>query len=405
MKQIALVLIKVIACLLAFFAFILVFVGGIFSSNTKMEKIANYASEIVLNNTEKHEFCALSVEGTSDSGQILDSQTEFLNLYGAFKESIVTFASVVNCDKKQNIKISGGVSKNLSILYGGANGSFEYHDHYIHSTFPIELMFKTRNYYELTQFFAFISQTHADNILAEKGATRDIEGNYSIEQYQSLQGQLISVDIDGEFYDFAITDIYYEDTYYCKGLNDVIGDFIMCSYYLPDNIQKNRANLYFLNDNAYQNKYLMTYINNAYPSKNYNLQLVKNNIIGEVDADYLTSFYYSDIKNIDWLCTIFMVLSVLLLIASLFLCFVNKSNGIIFYLSLSLVSILPYLVFDLVYHISHEISIFSAKSTKFFTSIVIFYFLAVILVGFIKKTRALSKFSDKNGDVYGEIFI
>lgn len=393
---------KLIACLLSFFAFTLIFVSGIFSSNTKLEKVANYASEIVINNTENKQYCALSAEKTNDSGPILDSQTEFLNLYGAFKEKIMTFASVVNPHKKQKIKIVDGVSENLSVLYGGASGSYEYHDHFIHTTLPIELMFKSHDYYNLTRYFAYISQSHADKILENKGVAKDSSGAFTKDDYLSLQGQLISIDIDGELSDFAITGIYYENTYYCKGLNDVIGDFIMCSYYLPNNLQNERANLYFLNKDAYQNKYLMKYIDNAYQSKSFNIQLVKNNIIGEVDSEYLTSFYYSDIRSIDWLCTFLIVLSACLLVASLFFVFVNKTRPIIFYIILCFTTLLPYIVFNIIYRISNEVSVFSEKSTKVFTLIVLSYYLIVFLLEFIRKLR---KMRSANGESYSEILI
>lgn len=397
---------KIICCSLSFFAFVLVFIAGLFSFNTQLENIANYATYVVVNHTKQQKLCAISVENTESSGPILDFESEFLNLYGTFKQNNITFASVMNSQKNMDIRISDDVSDNLSILYGGPSGSIEYNGHYKHMILPLELMFESKDYYDLSRFFAYISKTHADRLLALQNAPKDTNGLYTTEAYQSLQGQLISIEVNGISSNFAIVDIFYETNYYYEGLNDTIGDFIMCSYYLPNNLRDTQANLYFMNAYSFQNKYFMNYLNNAYSSGEFNLSVVKNNIVGEVDYDYLTSFYYCNHTNLMWVVILFIVLSACSLLLSFLLTIFRiqpQKNAYIFVLLLF--SIIPYIIFSLVYLATGFTGLFSETSTKTFSLMFLLYSLTLFVSLNIKQRKKRNREIILKKEHYNEIII
>lgn len=365
-----------------------IFIGGMFSSNTKLEKIAEYATYVVKNHTENKALCAVTVEKTEKSGPIVDSNSEFKNLYGTFKQQKITFASAINADKRHNITIKNVTTSSLSMLYVGPIGAIEYKGHYKHFVSPIEIMFDEDKIYDISPYVAYISQDHADKILENNGVQRQEDGAFSSDDYFSLIKQIIPVEIDDVAFDFAIQNIYFKTNYYYEGLNDVMGDFIMVSYYLPNELRSEQQNMYFFSDFTYQNKYFMEYINNSYSSHKYLLKINHYNIIGEINDNYLTSFYYSNIKSQGWLYVSFLVISILLLTFSLFLCFsdktINGNNVFVLFIRVAVLFI-PYFLFSSLFKITKNVSILSEKSSKANVVVIIIYVLALGIIYALKK--------------------
>lgn len=361
---------RLIALLASVIGIILFFVGGIFSSNTENEKIADYVTNVVVNQTNNKSLCALTIGQTNESGQILDPYNEFHNTYGTFMQQRIAFASTVNADKERLIKFEDIECGNLSFLYGGAVGTIPYDEHYLHNTLPVELMFVDERMYQISNNPIYISQSQADKLLDHLGFIRQEDGLHTNAEYQSLLKQPATISIDGVVVtDFVIQNIYFEGTYYCDSLSEVMGDFVMFSYYLPEQFSSvERRNMYFFDEYVYHNRYFMNYINNAYPSRNYSLKLNHFNISGEVDEDYFLSFYYTKLsKSIDWLNSLCVVTGIVLLTGSVLLHFFVHSNKekTIAYCVLQLsVLFVPYLVFALIYKITGNISFFSETACK-----------------------------------------
>ena len=143
---------RIYSICLSLLGLMLVFIGGIFSANTQIEKVANYATEVVNTATEKKNLCAITVQATEESKTIADTETEFHNLYGVFRQNKITFATAVNPDSEYDISITG-ISGNLSLLYVGPVGTKETdrgEKRYRHFTFPIQTMFEDGRYYQIT---------------------------------------------------------------------------------------------------------------------------------------------------------------------------------------------------------------------------------------------------------------
>ena len=375
------------------------FVGGMFSEETRMEKIAEYATKVVNRNTDKKKYCAITVGKTNDSGPILNSDDEFHNLYGTFRQTKVTFASVMNVDKARNIFIKNNdhlISDNLSALYVGPVGAIKYNGHYKHYTYPVEIMFPDEKLYDICRYVVYISQTHADRLLESKGIQKN-NNLYSDEQYQSLLKTLIDVSIDGKPNTFIIQNIYFEQNYYQQGLSDVMGDFVMVSYYMPENLRDEQQNVYFMSEYDYQNKYFMEYINKAYSNKKYSVKVNHYNIKGNIDDDYLLSFYYgSKNGNFDWLSAIIMVLSVASVAFSLLLfALSNKKIKPIKYVIYGVCLFGPYLSFYLLYSITNNVIFLSRTATRMYTILSLIYVASYIIVCLIKKHNSIKKISTK----------
>ena len=379
---------KLFCVLLSIIGSSLVFIAGSFSSSPNLEKIAEYASQVANNNTNGKSLFAFTVGQTAESGPIIDSGQEFHNLYGTFRQEKITFASIINADKGHNIVIDDDISDNLSMLYVGPVGAVSYKGHYKHYIYPVEIMFPDEKLYDISKYVVYISQTHADKILEKNGVSRQEDGTYSTDDYKSVQKQLITITTDGKESSFIVQNIYYNINYYYKGLHDVVGDFVMVSYYLPYNLRAEQKNMYFMSEYAYQNKYFMNYINSAYNSRKYLLKVNDFNISGTIDRDYLTSFYYSDFVNNDSAYALITVISCLFLLASFFFYFVERkyNQGSILYTFAHCLSLLiPYGIFALIYLLTGNVSFFSEISTKMNALLLIIYaILSVIIVFFLK---------------------
>ena len=409
---------KFIIPTLSFLALSLVFVGGSFSPNTHIEKVASYAAEVTKNNTTNKQFCCLTAE-TRSGGSLPDSETEFRNLYGSFAQRKISFASVLNPDKEHSITISNDLTPNLSALYVGPVGSTVYKDsdnneHIKHYIYPIELMFENDSDYEKkasSKYYAYISQSQADvvldNFFHEK---RNDDGHYPIESYKKLILETdIPFSVDGASFDFSILNIYYETNYYYLGLKDVVGDFIMISYSFPNNLVKERKNLYFLNDNSYQNEYYMKYIREVYNSDDHIIKINHYNLVDSIDDEYLLSFFtLKGAFSAEWLTAIILSISGLILIACLGLILyvktvVREANYLLYILSV-VFSLLPYLLFKLLFTLTNDVRFLSEISAKTNSAFVIIYISSIILIAILAKPIKLKPFKRLEATYY-EVYI
>lgn len=375
---------KLLAVLASLFAFTLIFVGGFFSSNTQLERIAEYATNVVKNNTSNKSLCALTIGKTEDSGSLPDADSEFHNTYGTFMQQRIAFASAVNPDKDITIHFDNIETDNLSLLYGGAVGTISYDDHFKHNTLPIEVMFPDERMYDISNYVIYISQSHADSILDSLSVVRQEDGFHTTTEYNSLLKRLIPISINGVSSDFVIQNIYYQFNYYYDSLFEIMGDFAIFSYYLPENYRSEQRNMYFMDEYFYHNRYFMNYINAAYSSHNYSVKINHYNLVGQFDEDFFLSFYYSkSIYNYDWVYTLIVINAILLLISSLFLIFFinpeDKHN--ILYSALHLgVLFIPYLIFSMAYRFTGNVYFLSEISSKTNVVILLIYgFIYVIL--------------------------
>ena len=369
----------IISVILTIAAFSTIFFSGALSKETEYEKIGHYASQVVNQNTINKKYCALTVESTKESGAILDHHSEFHNLYGSFRQTKITFASMVNVYHDYDVRFDEIECDNLSIFYLGPDGSIEYNGHFKHYIYPFEFMFAGSNV--KTDYKAYISESHAKQLLIKKNTYQMENDKFSKDAYLSLLGEDVPISVNGKSTVFKIQNIYYETNYYYEGIKEVAGNFFLCSYSLPDGIMSNRKNIYFLSEYDYQNSYFMKYINESYNNHKYVVRVSHNNVIGSIDDSYLTSFYKkTDSTNV--FSYLLVTLSIVMLMATTVLSYLNKEHlGFLNHILIFFVSIVPYLIFLIISNILGSITFFSGFSTKVsmfsLLGFYLFYFLAI----------------------------
>ena len=402
---------KIIVPALAFVGFLLTFVSGFFASKTHFEKVSEYAASVTVNNTANKKFCCLTAERKDKSVSLPDPETEFRSLYGVFAQRKITFSSVINPDKAHDIRIGDSLTNNLSAFYVGPVGSMVYEDsdgnsRIRHHVYPIELMFEDDKEYEKktsTNFYAYISQSQADIVLEKIYGEEKEEstGKYSIESYKKLLLQNVPFTVDGGVHDFAILNIYYEENYYYEGLSEVVGDFIMTSYTFPNDLRNERKNLYYLNDNSYQNRYFMEYIRNVYDESKYNIKVNHFNIIGEIDDDYLVSFFNENERGVsNTASNLLAVLSGTILLVALFMHGYSNLKieriGKSFTFLCLIVSLIPYLLFKLIFRLTNNVIFMSEAGSKL-NCIYLIIYISVMLFSFfiIRKKHSIDAIVSK----------
>ena len=363
---------RIYSICLSLLGLMLVFIGGIFSANTQIEKVADYATEVVTTATEKGNLCAVTVQATEDSKPIADTETEFHNLYGVFRQKKITFATAVNPDREYDISITG-ISDNLSLLYVGPVGTKATENgegRFRHFVYPIETMFEDQRLYEVNNYIIYISKTHATKILETKGVEKQEDGTYSFDDYETLVASTISMTFDGDEFDFVVQNIYYETDYYYEGLHDVMGDFGIISYYLPNGLSNKRKNMYFMSDFTFQNKYFMDYINTVYSSKKYLVEVNNYNLVKDINEEKLLSFYYGNsVTRLQWLSIMTFIIGGAVFFSSFCLYFYGKTRRgnkrrIYDYWIWFALLFVPYLIFKILYLLTNEISLMSETSSK-----------------------------------------
>ena len=402
---------RIYSICLSLLGLMLVFIGGIFSANTQVEKIADYATEVVTTATEKGNLCAITVQATEDSKGIANTDDEFHNLYGVFRQEKITFATTVSPDREHDISITG-ISDNLSLLYAGPIGTSKCdtgEKRFRHYVFPIETMFEDGRYYEINNYVIYISKTHATKILEENGVAKQEDGTYTFDDYETLVASTISMTVDGEEFDFLVQNIFYEKGYYFDGLHDVMGDFGIVSYYLPKGLSSERKNMYFMSDYTYQNKYFMDYINTVYSSKKFLFEVNRYNLTKDINEDRLLSFYYGgSVTRTQWLAIIIFIIGGGIFLSSFCLYFygkVKKGNKrkVYDYWIWFLLLFVPYLLFQCLYLLTKEIAVLSESSSKvngvfILLSIALFFILDLATKTVTSKTKLVI-----NGDDFYEI--
>ncbi len=382
---------NLISSLLVFFMVSSIFIAGYFSNDAKSERISDYASQVAKNQSDGEIF-ALTVKKTKKPYDLLPVDHELYSLYGIFKQEKITFASAINSSKKEHkIYLEDNFDSNLSILYVGPVGSNEYHGHYKHYVFPIELMFKDiqSKAYETSNYLCYLSKTQAKHILDKKNGFSDSDYEYSNDEYKTLLYEPVSFTIDGNSPEtFSVINIYLDDNYYCQGLNSVMGEFIISSYYLPFNLRHDQKSLYFMSRYSYQNRYFMNYINEVYSGNDYKIEVNDYNIKGPIDSELITSFHNFEVSNNTITYVLLVVSGFLLLILCLFFILFKGSCSL---LLLTSTYIATYLIFLLLFSLTKNVCWFSFLSCKLFLILGIIFALLIcfyhLVMFFMKEKR------------------
>lgn len=421
----------IISCAVAFLSFSLIFPAGLLSNETKDEICAEYYSQIASKHTiggGDKKLSGLIVEPKPDHGasMMYDTQTEINNIWGAFKGENASFAPVINANKEVNIRFSGeeGVkfsTSNLSILYSSVGDSTEgYHYKKIYNEethkeemvpidykfqcSPLATMFSSSRSGMQSQIYIYISQKQAENKLKADGVEIINE-----DTLRSLLNTTVDIDFNGELRTCIIHNIYLDNFkheykfpnsdkkynyYYGTDVGTILGDFIFISIYafqsgvFPQSLVK--QGMYFMSEYAYRNKFYFEYARDCYSPADYSFKYATANLkSGFVPDDIiLQKAVNAGGSNVG--CALLTTLLSLMFAANLIFIFLFRLFTSP--LSLTLIgvsSIVPYLLFRLIFAITKSVSIFSSYST--ILNLVLLIILAISMFVLVLFTKVVKK--------------
>ncbi len=367
------------------------FVAGMFATKGSIEETSHYITKVVETKVPTKDLLAITIERESSSGSLPDSYQQFRQLYGAFRQTRITFTSGYNLTQEEKISIDEidiSNDKLAAIFLGPVFKSVEYNGHYKHELYPVELMFPLEPYNPSDPVYQkiFISTRQAYALLEARHIPKEAGDDYSKEQYETLMDSILPITVNGLLYDCTIKNIYYPDTYYVEGIYHTIGECIFTSYQFPGNLTT--QNSYFMSKYDYENRFFMEYINNLYNKTDYRAKCVKQNLSSMPDENQILNFFYDRGRNGQALEIVFIIFSVGLLFVEIFLVYNETRKYFVEFLSLQIaISFVPYLLFLLLYSITGNILLFSEFGLKFNAFLMAVYIASCLIIFAIKRHR------------------
>ncbi len=379
-----------LVCLLTFGGLFFIFPAGAIHTSAAIEDTSEYLADVVAKHTVNGKYVGMVVEPRDGSDKKINNPyTEFHFLYGIFREGLATYIGSANADKSHNISIKDlEDDTNFSIL--NVDSGFGVKEYYIDETtgemvykqefYPLELMFYSNHPIIPGSYsFLYISQKKADILLDKKGL------EHNRDNYYSLLNSLITVDIDGTEYIFAIDNIYFENNYFTKAINEVMGDFLLAGAKLPNTLKKQA--LFFLRNYSYQNKYYIEYSSSLYSEQFFNYKILNYNFNKgfQINENRLV---FSNTRGIDALAVVLIIFSVLMLAGSIVLLLLAKyKSKTYYYIIIGAISLIPYIFFWIIHAISGSVLFFSNLATACEMWILLTYVIALFVVFWIKKSK------------------
>lgn len=416
----------IISCFISVVTFSLIFTAGVLSNETQDEKCADYFSQVALNHTigggDKN-LAGLLVEPKTDSGASMspDTRTEINNIWGAFKGENASFAPVINANKEVDIHFVGDKGEkystnNLSILYSSVGDSTEvYHTKkvwneetkkeeivpvdYKFQCSPLATMFPSSRSGIQSQLYIYISQKQAENKLKKDGV------EITEDSLRSLLNTTVEMDFNGELKTCVIHNIYLDNFeheykfpnsdkkynyYYGTDVGTILGDYIFISSYASESVFPKtlvKQGMYFMSEYSYRNRFYLEYARACYSPNDYSFKYAISNLEeGFIpDDNVLQTAIKADGSSVG--CALLTTLLSIMFVANLVFVFLSK----LFVSPLSIVlmgvsSVLPYLLFRVIFAITKNVSIFSSYSTILNMIFLIILSIYVFVLVFFSKT-------------------
>lgn len=394
----------------------LAFPAGAFSKGIYLENCANYYSEISKQYTVpagKKKLSGLIVEPNDPSVTQMRTDTDnaITELWGVFKGQNASFAPVINANRDYDIRF---VDQNYSdesvpLVYSNIGQSAEvYHTKngnpvdYKFQSSPLALMFPSSNQGMHSSLHIYISQTQAEKKLNSLGM------EITKENLQSLQKTRTEMQIGDTIYNCVIDNIYLDnfdhyykhadyDYYYATDVGTVLGDFVFVIFYAvwpkncPPESSIKRESLYIMSEYSFRNKYFLKYAIESYSPKDYSFRIcnanLKNNFIP--DDSILERAIYPEITSF-WCVFITMVSIIIFVLNNVLILKKKLFQQPITLFTLISCSIVPYIVFKVVFILSNQLLLFSWYSLFFYMLIIVFQVLILALINSFGREKKVS---------------
>lgn len=373
------------ACSFLFLAYALLVPAGALHSSTPIYDSAYYFSHLIAQNDSMN-YIGVLAEQIDEKHPMNSTASEYRGLYGTFGNKKVNYAGTVNADKATDVCFTEfDDSPMLSYLYVSVGfQSKKYEDHYMHETYPIELMFDGHTSRIGDDFsFIYISQSHADSIL--KIRKNVSETNFAISDYEELIRTSTIVNINGHEYSYTIGNIYLETNYFYDALHECMGDFVIGYNTYPEGMQKQA--MFFMNSYEYQNKTHLEYALGEYNPSHYKYKLSKGIINANLNNKKALTFTKD--YNVATIFSYFiLVISITAISVSLFFIYkynLFEQNANYIYFALS--SLAPYLLFYLIFKFSKSVYVFAPFGVQGMLFALMLFAISCFILTLIKKWR------------------
>lgn len=354
---------------LTFFSFSCLIISGFFTSSATIENASLSITDLTTTQTNDKEYSCALIEGKDEEHKTNTSVQEYRYWYNTFnggsEKSRNAFFGVVNGNKELDCNFNDYDFKDpITFIFSEVNNNHSYHDHWIHEYYHLELMFETDLNVSSTNSFSFcyLTQTQAKIILGDPEPTED--------EYHDLIGRTVDIKMSGDVYRWHIANIILE----CNDVNDCLtklfGNWLLAGYKYPDNYAKKHC--YVFNKYEYQNNFKLKYIKNNYINSHYQVELGKYNLNNpSIDFDFYSQTHFN---NAYLLICLALILIFICLQALSFVILLKKSYLDTFsYIWIVVFSLLPFVIFKLIFRFSHALILFSYQG-------LVFYFVGFLLL-------------------------
>lgn len=374
----------------------LCFCSGITHQSTIIEKASNGISDYVTSNS-KTGYMAINVSPNTveNAKKMPNTYNEYFYWKYIFRHSDFSYFSSVNAGKKHDCYYTEIDNKeNITFICCGNNSNPEFEGFYKHEVYDIKLMFKGKNTINkgAISFFA-ISQTRADMLLSKRGEKKDFEGKYGILQYEKLLGTDTEIIIDGNFFLFTISNIYFESGDLHNNLTNNFGEYVL-SYIIFPSVVKLESTFIF-NSYDFQNKHKIERMRHYFDSENFSFSLCSYNLSSE-KASLSEALNYKEIfsknlgNNVLSILTLFAAF-LLMLFSCIFIYSAKQIHHIKYLLFVICSFVGIYLLFSLIDFFSRTTILFSHFSLVAYMFFVVLFICTLVLILFKAKGDKIRK--------------
>ncbi|MDD4153811.1 MAG: hypothetical protein PHT30_00175 [Bacilli bacterium] len=377
---------RILAASTIILSFALLFPAGSFSASANVEFAAEYFSDLSQNHTIDGQYSYLLIEAASENGPSLHPPyNEYYYWNNVFGKTKDVFFGVVNGNKENECYFSDfGNKETLTFVYANVFSNKEYGEHWKHEFYDFELMFEGEDTSGIYYSFCYLTQSQANLIIDKETPT--------IEEYQNLIGNPVSITMDGVEYQWAIANIILETTNAVEVCNSLFGNFVLGYTKYPQDF--NKQHCYIFNKYAYQNYYKLNYIISQFNPSEYVFYLGTNNYDGEFEmgSQNIDDMIFGKGISSTPLMAVLLSAAFVFLILSFYFCYIFNNLEKVKDLLITLVAIfIPYVIFKGLYLLFGNILLFSYQSLLFYLIFFVIFLVFFLVSKIWNKKRGVVK--------------
>lgn len=368
-----------------------VFPTGQFSKKTKYQKISEDIANIALNGVGQSSFPYVVIEPKTEK---FKSPTNYIYMFRQiFSAEYTHYVATKNANKENDYSFSFN-SSNITFIYSdGEIIDNPFNDYYKHRYYNMELLYNTHPQYDETKYKSvYLTEEDAYKLLVSKG----IENPTRDDLYSKLvfaeneEDRVVDIITPDATKKYVVTNIIINENNYSfyNDIHNTFGTFVFLGDDALDDINEPQQFCFMFDKYDYHNKFIYEYIVDNYANDNYSIKFGTNNLKEGFDPSFIVeSMYKKEYNNVPYIISAVLIFVFLIgyIVTSFFFNGLIKKK--ILAISLAASSLLPYLVFKIIYLATKNILLFSTISLVTYLIAIMILFIATflsILIGRIK---------------------